>query len=437
MALAAIYAFRMFGLFLILPVFALFAEDLEGATPLLTGLAIGIYGLTQALLQIPFGWLSDRIGRKPVIAAGLLVFAVGSLVAALADSITGIIIGRALQGAGAIAAALMALAADLSREEHRTKMMAMIGASIGLSFALSLVLAPMLDATIGVSGIFLMTAGLALAGILILFVFVPEPVVLRFHRDAGTDSHSLGGVIRNPELLRLDLGIFSLHFMLMCAFLVVPLMLRDIAGFDKADHWQVYLPMFLISLIVMLPCIIVAESKQQIKPVFIGAILVLFLGLVGLGQAASSITLILFLIVFFTAFNLMEALLPSLVSKTADARHKGTAMGVYSSSQFLGTFLGGVVGGAAHGAWGVDGALWAGAGIAVFWFLFAITMSRPRHLSTYLLNVRQNLDLTEAQLLTVDGVAEAAISSDEGVAYLKVDKRILDEQKLLSFTVRG
>ena len=163
MALAAIYAFRMFGLFLILPVFALFAEDLEGATPLLTGLAIGIYGLTQALLQIPFGWLSDRIGRKPVIAAGLLVFAVGSLVAALADSITGIIIGRALQGAGAIAAALMALAADLSREEHRTKMMAMIGASIGLSFALSLVLAPMLDATIGVSGIFLMTAGLALA----------------------------------------------------------------------------------------------------------------------------------------------------------------------------------------------------------------------------------------------------------------------------------
>lgn len=436
-ALASIYGFRMFGLFLILPVFALFAEDLEGATPYLTGLAVGIYGLTQAMFQIPFGWLSDRVGRKPVIAAGLLIFAVGSLLAGLADSIIGIIVGRALQGAGAIAAALMALAADLSREEHRTKMMALIGASIGLSFALSMVMAPSLDALIGVSGMFLMTGGLAFVGIAVLFLFVPTPRLSTFHRDAEMDSRSLSSVIRNPDLLRLDLGIFALHFTLMSAFLVVPLMLRDVGGMDKADHWQVYLPTFVVSLIVMLPLLIFAERRRQVKPVFVSAIVVLALGLAGLSRAGNAFTLVVSLMMFFTAFNLLEASLPSLISKTASASHKGTAMGVYASSQFLGTFLGGIAGGYAHGVWGAQGALWVALLAVAVWFCFAVFMSRPKHLSTYLLNIGQDNDLSEQDLLAVTGVAEAAIIAEEGVAYLKVEKHILDEQKLLSFAQRS
>ena len=432
LSLALIYAFRMFGLFLILPVFALYAEDMPGATPFLAGLAIGIYGLTQALLQIPFGLLSDRIGRKPVIALGLLLFAAGSLVAAMADSITGIIIGRALQGSGAIAAALMALAADLSREEHRTTMMALIGASIGAAFAASMVLSPVISGWVGLSGIFVMTAVLAVIGMLILFVLVPDPLETKFRRDAEVDVGALASVLRSADLLRLDAGIFSLHFVLMSAFLVMPLLLRDVAGFAAADHWQVYLPVFVASLVLMLPLVILAEKKQQMKPVFIGAIAVLAAALWQIMRADSASGLIAGLLFFFVAFNLLEASLPSLVSKTADARYKGTAMGVYSGSQFLGTFSGGVAGGAAHAAWGVQGALGAALAAVGIWFVIALFMRRPRALSTYLLHVgRQAPD--EATLLAVSGVVEAAIIREDGIAYLKVEKRILDEQKLLSF----
>ena len=433
LSLALIYAFRMFGLFLILPVFALYAETMPGATPFLAGLAIGVYGLTQALLQIPFGRLSDRIGRKPVIAAGLLLFAAGSLVAAFADSITGIIIGRALQGSGAIAAALMALAADLSREEHRTKMMALIGASIGAAFASSMVLAPMISAWVGLSGIFEITALLAVAGLLILFLLVPDPVVTKFHRDAEVDASSLASVLKSADLLRLDAGIFILHFSLMCAFLVVPLMLRDIAGIASADHWKVYLPVFVGSLVLMLPFVVLAERKRKMKPVFIGAIATLAGALWVVSHSHSAASLIGGLLLFFAAFNLLEASLPSLVSKIADASHKGTAMGVYSSSQFLGAFAGGAAGGAAHGAWGDAGTLWLALGAVLLWLAIAAFMSKPRQLSTYLLNISDADTVTAADLLAVPGVVEAAIAPEEGIAYLKIEKRILDEQKLLSF----
>jgi MFS family permease len=436
LSLSLIYAFRMLGLFMILPVFALYAEELPGATPFLMGLALGIYGLTQAVLQIPFGMWSDRIGRKPVILIGLLIFAVGSLIAGSADSIEGIIVGRAIQGAGAIAAALMALAADLSREEHRTKMMAFIGASIGVSFALSMVLGPLANAQIGISGIFYSTAVLALVGIAILYFFVPDPVHSHFHRDAEVETQSLLSVLKNSQLLRLDAGILSLHFVLMCVFLVLPLELKDSMAIESSQHWKIYLPVFAVSLLIMVPFIIAAERKQAMKAVFNGAIISLILAtLLFLYSQALWLT-ILALVIFFSGFNLLEASLPSLITKTAPATQKGTAMGMYSSSQFFGAFAGGTLGGYAHQNWGIQGVYITVLLVLMLWLLLALTMKKPGYLSTYLLNI-QNVSVE--QLLAVEGVIEATLIDNESksgaVAYLKVKKRILDEEKLLSLAV--
>ncbi len=437
-SLAMIYAFRMLGLFMILPVFALYGDKLPGATPLLMGLALGIYGLTQAILQIPFAMWSDKIGRKPVLYIGLFIFAIGSLVAGSAQSIEGIIVGRALQGAGAIAATLMALAADLSREEHRLKMMALIGASIGASFALSMVLGPMVNAWIGISGIFYSTAGLALIGMLLLYYIVPDPLHSHFHRDAQLKTSSLADVFKDKQLLRLDAGIFVLHFVLMSLFLVLPVLLRDFVNLPAEKHWQVYLPVFAVSLILMVPFIILAERKQVMKPVFVGAIFISMLATLGFLSSSSVTLFILSLVLFFAGFNLLEASLPSLISKTANATQKGTAMGVYSSSQFFGAFAGGTVGGYAHQTWGVQGVYYSVLLALAFWLLLAITMKKPLHLSTYLLNVD---DVSVEQLLAVEGVVEATLINEEKqsgfVAYLKVKKRILDEEKLLSLAVKN
>lgn len=432
-SLASIYAFRMFGIFMIMPVFALYGEKLPGATPLLMGIALGIYGLTQAALQIPFAMWSDRIGRKPVIYAGLFIFAAGSIAAGSAQTIEGIIFGRALQGAGAIAATLMALAADLSREEHRMKMMALIGASIGASFALSMVLGPSINALVGISGIFYGTALLAVIGMLLLYFIVPDPVQSRFHRDAQLKTSSLADVFKDRQLLRLDAGIFILHFVLMCLFLVMPLLLRDFVGLPPEQHWKIYIPVFFVSLVIMLPFIILAERKQAMKPIFVGSIIAIIIAALGFLGSTTSTFFVFSLVLFFAGFNLLEASLPSLVSKTANATQKGTAMGVYSSSQFLGAFAGGVMGGFAHQYWGFQGVYITVLAALTIWLLLAVTMKKPEFLSTYLLNVNS---VSIEQLLAVEGVFEAALIDDEkesgSVAYLKVKKHILDEEKLLS-----
>jgi len=434
--LAGIFALRMLGLFLVLPVFALYAPEVPGATPLLIGLAIGAYGLTQALLQIPFGMLSDRIGRKPVILGGLLLFALGSLVAALADDIHGIILGRVLQGSGAIAAAVMALTADLTREEVRTRAMAGIGMSIAFSFALALVLGPAIAHWVGLDGLFWFIAFLAMGGILILILVVPSPSHSSLHRDAEPVASQFRGVLADSELRRLDIGVLTLHLTMTALFLVVPLSMRA-QGLEPVHHWWVYLPVLLLSIGAMVPFIIQAETKGRMKPVFLGALLALVAALLGLNALGHGILAIAFwLFVFFTAFNLLEASLPSLVSKIAPAGAKGTAMGVYSTSQFAGAFLGGLVGGWIQQHWGANAVLIFCAGAVFVWFLAALSMRRPRQVVTHMIRVGDRSadpDL-RGQLLAVPGVEEALVAVEEGVAYLKVDKRQVDWARLHLFS---
>ncbi len=440
-SLATIFALRMLGLFMILPVFALYAEELEGVTSTQVGLAIGAYGLTQALLQLPFGMLSDRLGRKPVIAAGLLIFALGSIVAAMATTIEGVILGRALQGAGAVAAAVMALAADLTREEHRTKAMAVIGMSIGFSFVVAMVAGPLLNHWIGVPGIFSLTAVLALGGIVLLYVAVPTPCEITFHRDAEAEPAQFGRVLRDGQLLRLDFGILVLHMVLTATFVVLPLALRD-SGFNPEHHWQLYLPVMVLAMLLAIPFIIIAEKKRRMKRVFTSAIGVLLLSQLALVWGQQQFLYIaLLLLAFFTAFSLLEATLPSLVSKVAPAQSKGTAMGVYTSSQFIGAFIGGVAGGWTHEMYGNSGVFLLCSAFVALWLLAALSMHEPRYLAVELLRVGvadigYAVEL-EQRLLQVKGVVEASVNVDDGIAYLKVDSRVLDRDVLGQFSAAG
>ncbi|MGD2118614.1 MAG: MFS transporter [Chromatiales bacterium] len=439
--LAGIYGFRMLGLFLILPVFALYTEHLEGATPLLIGLAIGAYGLTQAILQLPFGLLSDRIGRKPVIFGGLLLFAIGSVVAALADDIWLIIIGRAIQGSGAVAAAVMALAADLTRDSQRTKAMATIGMTIGTAFALSLVAGPFIDAYIGISGIFWLTTVLAVLGMLVLMLVVPTPVSQHLHRDAQPVPAMFKRVLGSGELLRLDFGIFSLHLILTAMFLAMPLLLRDL-GLPVQQHSLLYLPVLLLSVGAMVPFIIMAEKHGKMKTVFSGAVATILVALLLMYFFPTGYWLVgLFLLLFFSGFNLLESTLPSLISKVAPADAKGTAMGVYSTSQFMGGFVGGVAGGWVHQQFGYVTVFLAAAGLAVVWLGIALTMRTPGQYSSRVLAIqardREQSARLVSQLSALEGVVEAVVIAGEQVAYLKVDRKKLNESELEAVLAAG
>ncbi len=430
-SLAGIYGLRMLGLFLILPVFALYAEHLDGVTPTLIGLALGAYGLTMALLQIPFGMLSDRIGRKPVITAGLIIFAIGSVIAAGSHDIWGVIIGRALQGAGAIAAAMMALLADLTREEVRTKATAMIGMTIGMSFTVSLILGPWLDAAIGVNGIFWLTAVLAVGAIVVLHTMIPTPHHSTIHRDAETIPAQLGAALRNIELLRLDIGILILHSIMTAMFIALPFVLRDQLGLPALHHSWVYLPILLIAIGLMVPMVIIAEKRKKMKPVFLAGIAMIALSSALLAFFHSGWAgVISGLLLFFIAYNVLEATLPSLVSRIAPVDGKGTAMGVYSTSQFLGAFVGGAGGGLLLGIYGVSGIFIACAIGALLWLALAFGMRTPSMRSAMMLHIDStrvdDARELETQLLAMAGVAEVRIAVEENVVYLRVEKEHFD-----------
>ncbi len=430
-ALASVYGLRMFGLFLILPVLALYADSLLGATPLLMGVALGIYGISQAIFQIPFGILSDRFGRKPIILVGLSIFVIGSLVAAFSSTITGVIVGRALQGAGAIAAVVLALTSDLTRENQRTKAMAIIGMTIGMAFMLALIVAPLLEFFIGVPGLFIMTATLAALSMAVIVKVVPTPVQSRNLEVRPVPAQMLA-LLRNPQLIRLDAGIFILHFVLTAMFVAIPIILMQELNMSTREHWSVYVPALLASVVFMVPLIILSAKKHLVARIFFAAVCLLILAQVMLivrPMGVAGLTVCLF--VFFWGFNLLEAMLPSLVSRMAPAACKGSAMGVYNTFQFLGIFFGGLIGGLLYGSFGVDAVFAICSLVLLVWAVLLYTAPAMRLLDSLVVRVDPQSDFCcKTALEGVTGVEEVIIIEGESVAYLKVDTAELDRAAL-------
>ncbi len=432
-SLALLYAFRMLGLFMVLPVLMLYGDSYSGATPALLGLALGIYGLTQACFQIPLGLLSDVVGRKPVILAGLAIFALGSVVAAKATSIEGLVLGRALQGSGAIASAIMAMVADLTSEKNRTKAMAAIGASIGLSFSLAMILGPALAAATGLGGVFILSAVLASFGAVIVLFVVPSPKEKRAHRDIVISPALVKQTLRHPELLRLNWGIFSLHAILMASFVSIPPILVSVLGLARESHWSFYLPVLGVAFVAMLPLMILAEKKHKVKSVFVFSVALLLFSAALLGLLDHSVWIVIALVfTFFVAFNLLESMLPSLVSKIAPAGSKGTAMGLYSTCQFLGAFVGGVLGGWVYDAYSSSAVFAVSALLALAWFVVAFFMRTPKKLARLCFQLSERFDSTAVS--KIPGVEDVHISRDESLVYLKVDRSILDGSALQKYT---
>ncbi|MGK2942429.1 MAG: MFS transporter [Immundisolibacter sp.] len=435
--LSVIYILRMLGLFLLLPVLALYVEGLPGSTPLKVGLAVGMYGFTQALFGLPFGTLSDHFGRKQIITLGLGLFAAGSLLAAVAQSANGIIAGRALQGAGAVAAPIMALLADLLRPEQRTKGMAVIGISIGGSYLIALPLGPVLAAWLQVPGLFVLIAVLAAMMIAVLWLAVPTPVTTR---PVGQSGQQFRAALTDPHLLRLDFSIMALHILMTATFVALPPLLRDGLNLAPSQHPWLYLPTVLLSIVAMVPLIVYAEKRHQLKSVFIAMIGLLAGGLLLLVEASHTLWAVAAgLVAFLTAFNVLEATLPSIMSRLAPIAGRGTAMGLYSTSQFLGAFIGGVGAGWLRGHYGAQGVFLGGLGVCVVWLAVAIGLRPPTPLQTRLIEVG-NVTAARARSLTdelaaLTGVAEAVVIPEEGVAYLRVDGTRFEPASLERFKI--
>ena len=427
-ALSSIFALRMLGLFMIIPVFSVAGQSYQYATPALIGLAVGVYGLTQAVLQIPFSLIADRYSRKPLVVIGLLLFALGGAVAAMSETIYGVIIGRAIAGGGAVSAVVMALLADVTREEQRSKAMAAMGMSIGLSFVVAFSLGPWLTGLVGISGLFWVTTVMGLAAISMLLLV---PKVTRHHRNFQQGYLTqLKQVLKMGSLNRLHVSVFSLHLLLTAMFIYLPSQLIDFAGIPLSSQGLVYLPLLLISLFFAFPSIILAEKYRKMRGIFLTAIGGIILGLaVLIFGYESKYVLLAGLGLFFIAFNVMEALLPSWLSKAAPIQSKATAMGVNASSQFLGAFFGGTLGGqllqlnSTAVGWSILTA------IAVIWLLISFGLEQPRYLSSLVLRLPETRETDEwtSQLLAIRGIEEVVVMSDQQVAYLKVDKQQIDE----------
>lgn len=434
-SLAAIYGLRMFGMFSILPIFAIYAATHFYPAPsgLMIGLALGAYGLTQALFQLPFGMASDKYGRKPIIYLGLGIFTIGSMVAALAPNIEIVILGRAIQGAGAVSAVVTALLADLTRDEHRTKAMATIGATIGVAFAISLVGGPLLNQWVGVSGIFAMTALLTLAAIAVVRFVVPEPVHSHYHSDASAAPAKLKDVLKNTQLLRLNYGIFALHAAQMAMFVVVPFAIIKSSGIHENQHWHIYLPVLVASFVLMIPAIVYAEKQSKMKLVFVSAIAIMLIAQLAFALSIQHFWgIVASLTLYFIAFNILEASLPSMITKIAPAAAKGTAMGVYNTSQSLGVFVGGTLGGYLSHVYGIASpSVFIFCSIMMFiWLVLAYSMQSPPAVRTKMYTmpeaaINMSIEATnmlKSELAKLGGVIEVAVLPQEKTVILKLDK---------------
>ncbi|AKR44394.1 MFS transporter [Methylophilus sp. TWE2] len=428
-ALASIYGLRMLGMFLILPIFAIYAETLQGGdNHALIGLALGAYGFMQVIFQLPFGMASDRFGRKKLIYLGLIMFAVGSVFAATAQDIYVVIVGRAIQGAGAISAVVTALVADSTREEHRTQAMAMIGATIGVTFAVSLVAGPILNQWIGVSGIFWLTAVLSIAAIAVVKFAVPEPLHAHFHSDAQAAPAKIREVLRDTQLLRLNFGTFCLHGAQMAMFMVVPFAIKNSTGMNENTHWQIYLPVLVLSFILMVPAIIYAEKKAKLKPVFVTAVGLMLLTQIAFMFSLTSLWgIVATLFSYFVAFNILEASLPSLISKMAPVAAKGTAMGVHNTAQSFGMFLGAALGGWLSHSYGSPTVFVFCAALMVVWFALALGMQAPPSVKTKMFHIQGYNDEQAAILVqdirAMEGVYEVVAIPSETMLMVKLENQ--------------
>ncbi|MBK5144299.1 MFS transporter [Budviciaceae bacterium BWR-B9] len=431
--LGLVFSLRMLGMFMVLPVLTTHGMALAGATKPLIGLAIGIYGLTQAIFQIPFGLISDRVGRKPLIVGGLFIFAIGSMIAALSDSIWGVILGRALQGSGAIAAAVMALLSDLTREQNRTKAMAFIGVSFGITFAIAMVLGPIVTHAFGLNALFWGIAVLAMVGIVLTLTLIPTPSGHVLNRESGMVKGSFSKVLRNERLLKLNIGILCLHTLLMATFLALPVAMEN-AGFMPADHWKVYLVTMLVSFVAVVPFIIIAEKKRKMKQVFLTCVALLLISESILFSSGQHLwTIFVGVQLFFIAFNIMEAILPSLISKEAPAGYKGTAMGVYSTSQFIGVAIGGSLGGWLFGLNGTNAVFIGCVVLCTLWLMLSATMKQPPYVSSLRIELSETAlqdGLLESYLKMVAGVNDVVIVPEEQSAYVKIDSGKTNRAKL-------
>ena len=361
---------RMLGLFMLFPVMSVYAGDYESATPFLIGMAIGIYGLTQAIFQIPFGYLSDRFGRKPILLVGLLVFLFGSIMAANTSNIIIVVIGRAFQGGGAISAVLMAFLADSVNEENRAKANAFVGFQIGVAFMLSLLIGPIISSRVGLSGLFWVIAILSLIAMLIVLSLKQTKSITYYKLSIEAFKETF-----TKELLALDFSIFSLHLILAAGFIVMPLLIMENQIVSMLDNWQLYLPAVLLSFLGMIPLIIISEKFKKTKYILLISILLLIASqIIFFSLNLNFKVFLITLTIFFVAFNTVEALLPSLLSRTASASKRGLAMGIFSTSQFLGTFIGGAIGGFIYDIYNLNSVFLFTIFVAIIWWLLILFM---------------------------------------------------------------
>lgn len=441
-SLSVIMACRMLGLFLILPIFSLYASHLKDATPSLMGLALGIYGFTQACLQIPMGSLSDRIGRKPVIATGLIVFAIGSIIAALSTSIYGIIIGRAIQGAGAIGSTTLALLSDLTRDENRSKAMATIGLAIGTSFMIAMILGPALNHWVGLSGIFWTILALSLLSLGLVCTVLPRQPKLFCNPNTAYQANQSSAVLKNTQLLRLDLGVCTIHAMLTASFIGIPIILTRLLNLSQFDQVLLYVIVLPVAFFLMLPFIIIGEKKRKLKPFLTAAACLLILTQITLSLFHNHLSIVaLALLVFFGAFTFLEATLPSLVSKISPIQRKGTAMGIYSTSQFLGIFIGGSLGGIIFSHFQLTGLFIFSALLGLIWLFSTLSMRQPPYFATIILEANNsvfiNFQQIQQKLLAISGIAEITGLAQEGLLYIKADKEIINKEQLRKLIDEG